>query len=140
MADRRIVLPLRGMECGTCASLIQRRIEQLEGVRAAHVNFTTAEVTAMVADGGPQGADLVKAVREVGFDCGGATVTIAVSGLRYAASIGRIERALENLPGVLRASANQISELVEVAYVPGLVTFRDLEQRIKEYVKYGREI
>jgi len=131
MVERRIVLPIRGMECAACASVIQRRIEQVEGVRDAHVNFTTSAATATVVDGGPQAADLVKAVREVGFDCGGVTVTIAVSGLRYAASISHLEGVLENIPGVLRASANQTTESVEVAYVPGLVTARNLEQCIE---------
>jgi Cu+-exporting ATPase len=102
----------------------------VEGVRDVHVNFTTGEATALVAEGGPRAADLVRAVREAGFDAGGATATIAVSNLRYAASINRLERELENVPGVLRASANQTTQSVEAEYVPGLVSARDLEQVI----------
>ena len=74
MANRRVVLPIKGMECGACATTIQRRLARAEGVREAHVNFTTGLATVSITDGGPQAADLIKTVRELGFDGAGATV------------------------------------------------------------------
>ena len=130
MAERRIVLPIKGMECGTCAGVVERRLAGNDGVRDVRVNFTTGEATVDVVEGGPLAADLVKAVREVGYDCAGATVTFEVAGLHHASSVTRLEREIAKRPGVLRASANQTTELLEVQYLPGLVSPRDLEQVI----------
>lgn len=130
MAERRIVLPINGMECGACATTIQRRLARTEGVRRVHVNFTTGEATVLSVDGGAQAADLVKAVREAGYDSGGARVTFDLAGLHHASSIARLERALGEARGVVSARANQSTELLEVEYVPGLVTTRELEQHI----------
>ncbi|MEE9533111.1 MAG: cation transporter, partial [Acidimicrobiia bacterium] len=130
MAERRIVLPIRGMECGVCATTIQRRLALTEGVSQVHVNFTTGEATVFSVDGGPQAADLVRAVREAGYDSGGAKVTFDIAGLHHASSIARLERALGAVRGVVSARANQATELLEVEYLPGLVTTRELERHI----------
>ena len=130
MADRRIILPIKGMECVACAATIQRRLAGAEGVRGAHVNFTTGLATVSIADGGPQAADLVKAVREVGFDSAGATARFDLSDFRHTSAVERLERELKKLPGVLRASANQATEQIDVEYLPGVVAARDIEQAI----------
>ncbi len=130
MADRRIVLPIRGMECGACAVMIQRRLARAEGVREAYVNFTTGLATVSITEGGPQAADLVKTVREVGFDSAGATVKFDVLDFRHTSVVERLERELKKLPGVLNASGNQVTEQIEVEYLAGVVAVRDLEQAI----------
>ena len=128
MADRRVILPIKGMECGACAAMIERRLASAEGVRAAHVNFTTGLATVSITDGGPEAADLVKTVREVGFDSAGATVKFDVSDFRHTSAVERLERELKKLPGVLNASADQVTEQIEVEYLAGVVTVREIEQ------------
>ncbi|MCZ6856777.1 MAG: heavy metal translocating P-type ATPase [Gemmatimonadetes bacterium] len=130
MADRRIILPIKGMECGACAATVQRRLAGAKGVREAHVNFTTGLATVSVTDGGTQAADLIKVVREVGFDSAGATVKFDVVDFRHTSAMERLERELTNQPGVLSASANQATEQIEVEYLAGVVTVRDIEQAI----------
>ncbi len=130
MADRRVTLPIKGMECGACAAMIQRRLAGAEGVREAHVNFTTGLATVSITDGGPEAADLVKTVREVGFDSAGATVKFDVSDFRHTSAVERLERELKKLPGVLNASADQVTEQIEVEYLAGVVTVREIEQAI----------
>jgi len=105
MADRRVILPIKGMECGACAAMIERRLASAEGVRAAHVNFTTGLATVSITDGGLQAADLLKAVRELGFDGAGTTVRFDVSNFRHTSAVERLERELKKLRGVLSASA-----------------------------------
>ena len=101
MADRRVVFPIKGMECGACATTIRRRLAGAEGVREAHVNFTTGLATVTITDGGPQAADLVKAVREVGFDGAGTTVRFDLSNFRHTSAVERLERELMKLRGMI---------------------------------------
>ena len=126
MADRRVILPIKGMECGACAAMIERRLASAEGVREAHVNFTTGLATVSITDGGLQAADLLKAVRELGFDGAGTTVRFDVSNFRHTSAVERLERELKKLRGVLSASANQATEQIEVEYLAGVVAARDI--------------
>jgi len=115
------------MTCGACAATVQKRLEQAPGVVDAAVNYATGKATVTLDDARAKVSDLVRAVREVGYDCAKAVVTFGIEGLHYASGTERLERALRELPGVLSATANQATELVRVEYVPGLVTARDLE-------------
>ena len=132
MAEARITLPVEGMTCGACAITVQKRLLQAEGVRDAAVNYATGKATVTLADGGgAKVADLVSAVREVGYDCAKATASFAVEGLHYAAGVHRLESGLMALEGVLSAAANQATEVVRVEYVPGLVSAADLEGAVE---------
>src|SRR5512134_2297609 len=126
----RIVLPIEGMTCGACAVTVQSRLARAPGVLDASVNYATGRATVLLADGGPEVAELVKAIRDAGYDCGKALVEFPVEGLHYATGTARLEHELRQLRGVLAASANQALETVRVEYVPGLVTAREMEDAV----------
>ena len=130
MANTRITLPVEGMTCGACATTVQKRLADAPGVQDAAVNYATGKATVLIDEGAVKVADLVRAVREVGYDCAKATVTFGIEGLHYASGTARLESELSQLPGVLSAVANQATEEVRVEYVPGLVTARDLETTV----------
>ncbi len=131
MADARVTLPVEGMTCGACAATVQKRLAREPGVRDAAVNFATGKATVVLDERRTRVADLVKAVREAGYDCAKTEVRFGIEGLHYAAGVTRLEGALAALAGVLSAVANQASERVRVEYVPGLVTARELEDAVR---------
>jgi len=130
MANRRIVLPIEGMSCGSCATAVQQRLRETSGVANATVNYTTGRATVELNDGSGVVADLVRAIRETGFDCAKASTTIELDNLHYAAGVARLEERIAALPGVLSVAANQASDSVTVDYVPGRVTWRDITNAI----------
>ncbi len=127
----RVTLPIEGMTCGACAITVQNRLSEADGVREATVNYATARATITLDRDDVQVADLVRAVREVGYDCGKATVEFAIQGLHYATGMSRLEGAILALQGVLSATANPATETVRVEYVPGLVTGRQFEDAVR---------
>src|SRR5215212_4981759 len=60
-----------------------------------------------------------------------AKINIGVTGMTCASCVGRVERALENVPGVLEASVNLANERARVEYLAGEVEPRDLEMAIQ---------
>ena len=126
----RITLPIEGMTCGACAVTVEDRLARAPGVLDANVNYATGRATLTLADGGPPVATLVQAVREVGYDCGKATVEFGIEGLHYATGTARLENELATLRGVLVATANQALETMRVEYVPGLVSAQELEAAV----------
>src|SRR5437867_941716 len=130
MANARITLPVEGMTCGSCAVTVQKRLQDAPGVAEAAVNYATGKATLTIDDAQVKVADLVRAVREVGYDCTKATVSFPIEGLHYATGLSHLEQEVGALPGVLSAVANQATEQLTAEYVPGLVTARDLEDAV----------
>ena len=63
-----IELPLLGMTCTNCAATIERRLNKVEGVIEASVNYANERATVRYAPGATTRADLVAAVRKAGYD------------------------------------------------------------------------
>ena len=126
MADSRISLPIDGLECGACAGVVQRRLLETAGVRSASVNFATRKATVVLQPDQAQVADLVRAVREVGYDCAEASLTLDVEGVCDASGVARLEQALTALRGVTGAVVDQLTETVNIEYLPGMVSIRDI--------------
>jgi P-type Cu+ transporter len=63
-----VELPLLGMTCANCANTIERRLNKVDGVLSAEVNYASERATVRYAPGAVTRADLVAAVRKAGYD------------------------------------------------------------------------
>jgi Cu+-exporting ATPase len=61
-------LPLLGMTCANCAATIERRLNKVDGVLEASVNFASEKATVRYVPGAVTRDDLVAAVRKAGYD------------------------------------------------------------------------
>jgi len=130
MSKTRIVLPIEGMTCASCAATVQEALTGAVGVSSAGVNLATNKAAIEYDDARTDVAQLIKSVREAGYNCGKASVTFRITDLHYAPSVAPLEQSLARVPGVIRAVANQATETATVDYVPGVVTAADLEQAV----------
>ena len=132
MSKSRIVLPIEGMSCASCAMTVQEALQGTAGVSSAAVNYATARAAVEYDDAQTNVGELVRTVREAGYNCGKATVTFGVEELHYAPSVAPLEKELGRVPGVIRVVANQATEQVAVEYVPGAVTADTLERAVAD--------
>ncbi|HYL21067.1 MAG TPA: heavy metal translocating P-type ATPase [Gemmatimonadales bacterium] len=132
MGKARIVLPIEGMSCASCAATVQDALGRAGGVASAAVNYATGKAAVDYDDAQTHVAELIQTVRDAGYDCGQATVTFDVEQLHYAPSVLPLEQALRRVPGVIAAAANQATETVVVTYVPGATTGDALERAVEE--------
>jgi Cu+-exporting ATPase len=130
VAKARIVLPIEGMSCGSCAVTVQDALANAQGVANASVNYATAKAAVDYDDQRTRVADLITTVRNAGYDCGTANVTFMVQDLHYAPSVAPLEQELGRVQGVVRAVANQATEIVVVDYIPGVATAAELERAV----------
>ncbi len=118
-------LSVDGMTCASCAGRVERALSAVDGVASASVNL--ASETAMVRiDGATGAAELARVLAEAGYPARENTVTMAVSAMTCASCVGRVERALAAVPGVLEANVNLASETAMVRYLEGQVGVPDL--------------
>lgn len=63
-----VELPLIGMTCANCAATIERRLNKVDGVLKAHVNYAGERASVRYAPGAVTRQELVTAVRKAGYD------------------------------------------------------------------------
>src|SRR5438874_859106 len=130
MSKTRIVLPIEGMTCASCAATVQEALAGASGVTSSDVNFATNKAAIKYDAAQTNVGQLIKTVREAGYDCGKATVSFGVVDLHYAPSVAPREQSLSRVNGVIRAVANQATETATVDYIPGVASAEDLETAV----------
>jgi P-type Cu+ transporter len=132
----RITIPVTGMTCASCVRRVERTLSEKEGVAEASVNFAAEKASVTYEPAATNPDELIGAIRDAGYGTDVRETTFSVSGMTCASCVGRVEKALEKVPGVLEASVNLANERVTVEYLADEVEPRDLEMAI-EGAGYG---
>jgi Cu+-exporting ATPase len=129
---QRVIIPITGMSCASCALNIEKGLSQVEGVAEANVNFATEKATVTFDPGRVALGDLTKTVKDLGYGAGVERITVPVRGMSCASCVEKVQTALRNVPGVVKADVNFATEKATVEYVPGQVTTRDLAKAVHD--------
>ncbi len=121
-----IAEPLRfeidNMSCASCVGRVERTLRGVPGVSDAQVNLAAERAT--VQGGGA--FYLSKALTEAGYPARRDTVTLQVSGMSCGSCVGRVERAIADVPGVISVSVNLAAETATVERLSGSASFEAL--------------
>jgi Cu+-exporting ATPase len=125
----RLSLPVEGMTCASCVGRVERALREVPGVQTAAVNLATerADITFTGL------ADLQAAVRAIegaGYTVREETTELAIEYMTCASCVGRVEKALAKVPGVLEATVNLATERARVRHLAGVVSTADLEAAV----------
>ncbi|AGK57122.1 ATPase P [Hyphomicrobium denitrificans 1NES1] len=134
----RVVLPIEGMTCATCAGRVEKALRSLPGVEAT-VNLTAEQADVNFDPARLDPSKLGEAIARAGYDVPRETREIAVSGMTCATCSGRVENALLSVPGVTRAEVNLASEKASVEGIAGILKAADLIAAV-ERAGYGAEL
>ena len=67
-SESKIDLNLKGMTCAACAARIEKKLNKLEGVQKAAINFATEKATVEYDSSRVKVSDMVKAVEALGYN------------------------------------------------------------------------
>ncbi|AJO79252.1 heavy metal translocating P-type ATPase [Pseudomonas sp. MRSN 12121] len=128
--NTHLSLPVEGMTCASCVGRVERALKTVPGVQSAAVNLATERADVSFAGpADPLGA--VQAIERAGYAVREETLELAIEGMTCASCVGRVEKALRQIPGVLEASVNLATEQARVRHLAGLVSMGDLEAAVK---------
>jgi Cu+-exporting ATPase len=113
-----LTLPIEGMSCATCALRVERALRAVPGVHDVQVNLATDSAAVAAAPTVAAGA-LQRAVEQAGYAVPRETVALAIDGMSCASCVGRVERALAAVPGVVEASVNLATAQATVTRLAG---------------------
>ncbi len=117
------------MSCAGCAGRAERALAAAPGVTEASVNIANhmAQVT------GDASPDILRAaLKTAGYPAREAKHHLSISGMTCASCTGRVERALEALPGVLSAHVNHATQTAEIRTLDGAITTETLAQTVTD--------
>ena len=129
-AITRLSLPVEGMTCASCVGRVERALKEVPGVQTATVNLATerADITFTgLAD--PQAA--VRAIERAGYIVREEITELAIEDMTCASCVGRVEKALAKVPGVLEATVNLATERARVRHLAGVVSTAELEAAVE---------
>src|SRR5215213_9866647 len=132
----RISIPVVGMTCTSCVRRVERTLSEKEGVAEASVNFAAEKASVTYDPTTTDPNEMIGAIEDAGYGADIRETSFGVTGMTCASCVGRVERALQKVPGVLEASVNLANERARVEYLAGEVEPRDLEMAI-EGAGYG---
>jgi Cu+-exporting ATPase len=127
-----VALSVEGMTCASCVSHVQKALQGVDGVTEATVNLATEQATVRFDPALVRLGTLTGAVRDAGYEVSGTTRTLPIGGMTCASCVVHVERALSELPGVLRVNVNLATENATVEYVPGLVGLPDFSRAVAD--------
>ncbi len=127
----RLSLPVEGMTCASCVGRVERALKAVPGVQSAAVNLATERADIIFTE---QTAPLAaaSAIKNAGYEVREETTELAIEEMTCASCVGRVEKALTRVPGVLEASVNLATERARVRHLAGVVTTADLEDAVKQ--------
>jgi Cu+-exporting ATPase len=83
---------------------------------------------------------IFEAVEKAGYRPVAERKEIGVAGMTCASCVGRVERALRKLPGVMEANVNLATEKASVAYLPQVVEIGEIKEAISKAGYTPREL
>ena len=122
-------VPVEGMTCASCVGRIEQALSQLLGVMHVSVNLVTERADIMFS-GPPDLRGIICAVGEAGYAVPAETTELAIKGMTCASCVGRIERALTSVPGVLAANVNLATDKATVRHLAFQVTPAELQAAV----------
>ncbi|HEY4541798.1 MAG TPA: heavy metal translocating P-type ATPase [Noviherbaspirillum sp.] len=112
-APHILQLPIEGMTCASCVARVEKALRATPGVLDASVNLATESARVSAAAGTDPSA-LAAAIERAGYQVAQQEINLDIEGMTCASCVGRVEKALRKVNGVLDASVNLATESARV--------------------------
>ena len=128
--EQEALFPVAGMTCASCVRRVELALSKQEGVSEASVNYATEKSTVSYDPTSTDTDELLETIRDAGYGRDVRETAFGVAGMTSASCVGRVERALKKLPGVLHARVNLANAKAPVEHLAGEVELRHLEKAV----------
>ena len=118
-------LSIEGMTCASCVGRVEKALAGLDGVSEVAVNLAS-ETARLSLDDPSRLTDATQTLVSLGYPAGTSKVTLNIASMSCASCVGRVDKALADVPGVLSVSVNLAAETATVEYLEGAVSLGNL--------------
>ncbi|KYD08118.1 heavy metal translocating P-type ATPase [Heyndrickxia sporothermodurans] len=121
-----------GMTCAACATRIEKGLKKMDGVKEANVNLALEKSSIKYDPEVVTDQDFQKKIQSLGYDVVMEKTEFDISGMTCAACANKIEKRLNKLDGVDKATVNFALETVLVEYNPEHISVPEMKEAIKK--------
>jgi len=116
-----------------CVKTIEIALSQLEGVKTAKANLNSETVFVDFDESKVSLNKIIQAIEDVGYEVirERKNVVVKVGGMTCAMCAKTVEKAIDELPGVLDVSVNLATETARISYNPSSVDVEDIRRAIE---------
>ena len=125
-------LGIEGMTCASCVRRVEKALGQVPGVSAVVGQFGDRAGADRLRRAPGTAASVVEAVEKAGYHAATEMIDLGVEGMTCASCVGRVERALKRVPGVVAAEVNLATERARVTGSAGSVTPAQLAEAVRK--------
>ncbi|CAH2715899.1 Copper-exporting P-type ATPase [Neobacillus rhizosphaerae] len=129
---KETIYQITGMTCAACATRIEKGLKKMEGVKEANVNLALEKSTIKYDPEVVSEQDFQKKIQSLGYDVVREKVEFDITGMTCAACANKIEKRLNKLDGVEKATVNFALETVLVEYNPEQISVSEMKEDIKK--------
>ncbi len=120
-----LTVSIEGMTCASCVGRVERGLSAIDAVSDVAVNLAT-ETARFSTDSPDKIQEVSAALTELGYPARTNQVTLNVESMSCASCVGRVDKALAAISGVIDVNVNLATETATVTYYEGVVTVQDL--------------
>ncbi|MED4779371.1 heavy metal translocating P-type ATPase [Brevibacillus choshinensis] len=130
--NKQINMQITGMTCAACAIRIEKGLNKLDGVSSANVNFAMEKASVVYDPEKVSVSRLEESISKLGYGTAKEVVDFQLEGMTCAACANRIEKGLNKIPGVTKATVNFAMETAHVEYSPSEVSVSDMQKKVQQ--------
>ncbi|WP_127561381.1 heavy metal translocating P-type ATPase [Nioella ostreopsis] len=130
-SSQSLRISVQNMSCASCVGRVQRALSALPGVTEVNVNLATETAQAQV-DSRSRIGEVVEALSQASYPARTQSVRLNISSMSCASCVGRVQKALSSVPGVLDVNVNLASETATVDFADGSLDMADLLKAAEE--------
>jgi Cu+-exporting ATPase len=137
--QKETTLQITGMSCAACSARIEKGLKKVEGVHEATVNLALEKSTIKYNSAVTNVEALQKKIIDLGYGVAMESKEFTITGMTCAACSARIEKGLNKLDGISKATVNLALETASVEYNSSGVSVQDIMARV-EKLGYGAKV
>ena len=131
-AEKNITFGITGMTCAACANRIEKNLSKVEGVKKVNVNLATEKAAIQYDPKQASIESILEKVKKTGYGVQEEKAKFDIIGMTCAACATRVEKGLNKVDGVIKASVNLAMETANVEYIPGQVSVDQMIAAVKK--------
>ncbi|UCE98439.1 MAG: copper-translocating P-type ATPase [Dehalococcoidia bacterium] len=143
MKNKKTTISIIGMNCASCVARIESTIKDVPGVVSITVNLASEKAFLEYDPVKTDVTQIKNAINDLGYKVDTRKTVFLIKGMHCASCVARVEKTLRDIPGVISAVVNLVSERAIVEYVAG-IHLADIKKAVEgagfEFVLNGKEL
>lgn len=127
----KIEIPLVGVHSEHCALIIDKGLSEVDGVNEHKVDFNNEKATVKIDDKKTSVSQLVKTIRDLGYDVASVKKTFPITGMTCASCANSTEAILNMQKGVISASVNYANTEATIEFFPDIITPQNMKAALQ---------